>query len=76
MPGCNHLRGSNVSAGFTGIALVNMMDFSQLLASLVEFWTSLETSLAAVSRVKTFSENTPVEEQPTGGDTRGMAKPR
>ncbi|KAK8144941.1 hypothetical protein G3M48_005104 [Beauveria asiatica] len=51
-------------AGFTGIALVNMMSLSQSLASLIIFWTSLETSLGAVSRVKSFSEETPVEESP------------
>ncbi|PQK13788.1 hypothetical protein BB8028_0004g07190 [Beauveria bassiana] len=38
------LRGSTVSAGFTGIALVNMMSL--------------------ISRVKSFSEDTPVEESP------------
>lgn len=58
------VRGSTVSAGFTGIALVNMMSLSQSLASLIISWTSLETSLGAVSRVKSFSENTPVEESP------------
>ncbi|KAM3456042.1 hypothetical protein MY3296_001911 [Beauveria thailandica] len=58
------VRGSTVSAGFTGIALVNMMSLSQSLASLIIFWTSLETSLGAVSRVKSFSEDTPVEESP------------
>lgn len=58
------VRGSTVSAGFTGIALVNMMSLSQSLASLIISWTSLETSLGAVSRVKSFSENIPFEESP------------
>lgn len=58
------LRGTNVSAGFIGIALVNMMGLIQTLASLIMFWTSLETSLGAVSRVKTFSEDTPTEHRP------------
>lgn len=58
------IRGTNVSAGFIGIALVNMMSLSQTLASLIMFWTSLETSLGAVSRVKTFSEDTPKEDEP------------
>lgn len=57
------LKGTNVSAGFVGIALINMMTLSQTLASLVMFWTSLETSLGAVSRVKTFTEDTPVEDK-------------
>ncbi|CEJ83028.1 hypothetical protein VHEMI03060 [[Torrubiella] hemipterigena] len=58
------LRGTNVSAGFIGIALVNMMGLGEILASLIMFWTSLETSLGAVSRVKTFSEDTPAEPEP------------
>jgi len=51
-----------VDAGFFGIALVSMEGFAHSLASLVSFWTKLETSLGAVSRVKTFSEDTPREE--------------
>jgi ATP-binding cassette, subfamily C (CFTR/MRP), member 1 len=51
-----------VDAGFFGIALVSMEGFAHSLASLVAFWTKLETSLGAVSRVKTFSEDTPKEE--------------
>jgi len=50
-----------VDAGFFGLALVNMEGFCHSLASLVSFWTKLETSLGAVSRVKTFSEDTPSE---------------
>lgn len=56
-----NLRGSAISGGFVGIALVNMMSLSHSLASLIIFWTSLETSLGAVSRIKTFSEDTPQE---------------
>ncbi|KAK4444912.1 ABC multidrug transporter [Podospora aff. communis PSN243] len=51
-----------VDAGFFGIALVSMEGFAHSLASLVAFWTKLETSLGAVSRVKTFSEDTLREE--------------
>ncbi|KAM3470244.1 hypothetical protein MY8738_009824 [Beauveria namnaoensis] len=58
------VRGSTVSAGFIGTALVNTMSLSQSLTSLIIFWTSLETSLGAVSRVKSFSEDTPIEESP------------
>jgi len=31
------------------------------LNSLVSFWTDLETSIGAVSRIRSFSENTPSE---------------
>ncbi|KAK5653919.1 hypothetical protein OQA88_7844 [Cercophora sp. LCS_1] len=54
------LRGK-VDPGFFGIALVTMSGFCETLASLINAWTSLETSLGAVSRVKTFSEDTPSE---------------
>ena len=55
------LRGSHISAGFAGLALVNMMGLSASLANLIIAWTTLETSLGAISRVKTFSEDTPKE---------------
>lgn len=60
------LRGSSTNARFVGVALVNMMRLSQSLAQLILSWTSLETSLGAVSRVKKFSETTPQEAEPDG----------
>ncbi|OAR00109.1 hypothetical protein LLEC1_04813 [Akanthomyces lecanii] len=60
------VRGSTASAGFVGVALVNMMRLSQTLAGLIEQWTNLETSLGAVSRIKSFSEDTPREVEPEG----------
>lgn len=53
---------SRINPGFLGLALVSMMDLSHSLTNLVQFWTSLETSLGAIARIKDFSENTPVEE--------------
>ncbi|KAK5990162.1 ABC multidrug transporter B [Cladobotryum mycophilum] len=52
---------SKVNPGFLGIALVNMLSFGDSLASLVTFYTSLETSLGAITRVKSFAEDTPSE---------------
>lgn len=60
------LRGNNTSAGFVGLALVNMMSLSESLAALIVNWTNLETSLGAVSRIKTFTEDTPREPEPEG----------
>ncbi|OAA71991.1 ABC transporter [Akanthomyces lecanii RCEF 1005] len=60
------VRGSTASAGFVGVALVNMMSLSQTLVGLIEQWTNLETSLGAVSRIKSFSEETPQEVEPEG----------
>lgn len=53
---------SHINAGFLGLALVNMMELSHALTNLVQFWTSLETSLGGIARIKDFSENTPMEE--------------
>lgn len=54
-----------ISAGFIGVALVNIVTFSENLHALLTHWTVLETSIGAVSRVRTFamtpSENLPGE---------------
>ncbi|KAH0431618.1 ABC transporter [Colletotrichum camelliae] len=61
---------SRLDAGFLGVALVSMMNLAQSLAALITFWTMLETSLGAISRVKTFSEDTPSEKPREIVDTR------
>lgn len=61
------LRGAGgAKAGFVGVALVNMMSLSQTMAMLVVMWTNLETSLGAIARIKTFTEDTPKEPEPEG----------
>ncbi|XP_044715562.1 ABC transporter domain-containing protein [Hirsutella rhossiliensis] len=62
--------------GMISIALVNLMTFGESLAGLITVWTELETSLGAVSRVKTFSEDTaqevdPGERPPSGWPAQG-----
>jgi len=52
---------TKINPGLLGLALVNMMDLSQSLTSLITSWTSLETSLGAIARIKEFSEDTPCE---------------
>ncbi|TKW58921.1 Multidrug resistance-associated protein 1 [Colletotrichum tanaceti] len=64
---------SRLDAGFLGVALVSMMSLGQSLAALITFWTSLETSLGAISRVKTFSEDTPAEKPREIADTGALA---
>ncbi|KAK7450709.1 Multidrug resistance-associated protein 1-like protein 2 [Colletotrichum acutatum] len=64
---------SRLNAGFLGVALVSMMNLGQSLAALITFWTLLETSLGAISRVKTFSEDTPTEKPREIADTRVLA---
>jgi ABC-type multidrug transport system fused ATPase/permease subunit len=52
---------SRVNPGFLGVAMVNIMNLNTTLTNLIEFWTLLETSLGAVSRIKEFTENTKSE---------------
>ncbi|KAI1128647.1 P-loop containing nucleoside triphosphate hydrolase protein [Nemania abortiva] len=52
---------SRINPGLLGIALVQLTSLSHALTALVQFWTLLETSLGAISRIKDFSETTPRE---------------
>jgi ATP-binding cassette, subfamily C (CFTR/MRP), member 1 len=58
----------SADAGFVGLALVNIMSFNVTLSAVILNWTATETSLGAVSRIKSFvgstsSENRPEEAQ-------------
>ncbi|KAF6842276.1 ABC multidrug transporter [Colletotrichum musicola] len=55
-----HLR-HNVSVGLTGVSLVQLISFTETLKLLIQFWTSLETSIGAVARIKNFADDTPDE---------------
>jgi ABC-type multidrug transport system fused ATPase/permease subunit len=44
-----------LSAGFVGVALLNVVTFSENLQGLVTQWTVLETSIGAVSRIRSFT---------------------
>ena len=57
-----------LGTGFTGASLVSIMTLGKTLAHLVQMYTLLETSIGAVSRLKTFSEETLPEDLP-GEDT-------
>ncbi|KAH8903585.1 P-loop containing nucleoside triphosphate hydrolase protein [Coniochaeta sp. PMI_546] len=50
--------------GFTGASLVTIMGFGDILANIVRCYTMLETSIGAVSRLKTFSDTTAPEDLP------------
>ncbi|KAH6607531.1 hypothetical protein Trco_003844 [Trichoderma cornu-damae] len=54
------LRGS-VSAGLAGVSLVQLISMSETVNMFIQFWTSIETSIGAIARVKQFSEETPTE---------------
>ncbi|KXH60239.1 hypothetical protein CSAL01_11379 [Colletotrichum salicis] len=50
-----------VSVALTGVSLVQLISFTETLKMLIQFWTSLETSIGAVARIKNFAEETPDE---------------
>lgn len=58
-----NLPGS-ISAGGIGVALVTAMNFNQSVSVLIRFWTSMETSLGAIARIKAFESQTASEERP------------
>ncbi|KAF2757243.1 canalicular multispecific organic anion transporter 1 [Pseudovirgaria hyperparasitica] len=57
-----NLRGQ-LSAGYVGVAMLNVIMFSQYIKQLVVFWTMLETNIGAIARIKSFTEDTADEHQ-------------
>lgn len=51
-------------SGFTGASMVSIMTFGKFIAAIIQNYTLLETSMGAVTRLKTFSESTPVQDFP------------
>lgn len=62
------LRGT-VGAGGVGLALLNVIQFSQNIKLLVTFWTTLETHIGSVARIKSFTETAVPEDLPGEKDT-------
>ncbi|KAH7175419.1 P-loop containing nucleoside triphosphate hydrolase protein [Dactylonectria macrodidyma] len=54
----------NVNTGLTGASLVTLLTFSESISNLIRAYTTLETSLGAVSRLRTFSNTVKPENQP------------
>lgn len=52
---------SATTAGLLGVALNNILNFSQSLSAVITSWTSLETSLGAIARIRSFAASTPAE---------------
>jgi ABC-type multidrug transport system fused ATPase/permease subunit len=57
------LRGV-LPTGLIGVALVNIIQFSQHLKLLLTFWTTLETHIGAISRIRSFTSDTASEHEP------------
>ncbi|KAF4552927.1 ABC transporter-like protein 4 [Elsinoe fawcettii] len=55
---------NNASPGFTGVSLTQIISFTSALKLLIMFWTQLETSIGAVTRIRQFEEQTPSEHLP------------
>lgn len=53
-----------LNSAFTGASLVTLMSFGDQLTLLVQQFTTLETSIGAVSRLKTFGEKVDSESRP------------
>jgi len=51
------------NTAFTGASLVALMSFGDNLTYIIRMWTMLETSIGAVSRLKSFSEKVKPEDQ-------------
>jgi ATP-binding cassette subfamily C (CFTR/MRP) protein 1 len=52
------------NAGFVGVALVTIMNFNMSLTNLIKYWTTLETCMGAISRIKCFVRDMEPESGP------------
>ncbi|KUL85014.1 hypothetical protein ZTR_07785 [Talaromyces verruculosus] len=50
--------------GPIGVSLISLVTFSQQLAELINFWTSMETSIGAITRIRKFQNTVPSENLP------------
>jgi ATP-binding cassette, subfamily C (CFTR/MRP), member 1 len=55
---------NQISPALLGIALVNMMRVGDNMKGIVVEWSTLETSLGAVTRIRDFARDTPSEVHP------------
>ncbi|KAF2834051.1 hypothetical protein CC86DRAFT_451542 [Ophiobolus disseminans] len=55
---------NNVSVGFTGVSLSQIISLTSYMKLIILFWTQMEMSLGAVNRIKTFSEEAGDENLP------------
>ena len=55
-----------IDPGLLGVALTNVTTFSVTITQMIIFWTELETSLGAITRIREFVARTPRE--PSGPD--------
>jgi ABC-type multidrug transport system fused ATPase/permease subunit len=58
------LRGTSLNAGSVGVALLNVIQFSQTIKLAVTFWTNLETHIGSIQRIKDFTKTVESEDRP------------
>lgn len=51
----------HTNAGFTGVGLVSLMSFGEMMSNVVRLYTQLETSTGSLVRLKLFDEKVPNE---------------
>lgn len=66
---------TSISAGFAGASLLNLISFTEEVKWTVMTWTMLETSIGAVSRVKSFTTENASEDLPSETNTPPMDWP-
>ncbi|RWA05420.1 hypothetical protein EKO27_g9683 [Xylaria grammica] len=60
------------NSGITGASLVTLLSFGESLSGIVIYYTQLETSIGAISRLKSFSDNVKPEER----DSESICPPK
>ncbi|MCJ1399794.1 hypothetical protein MMC11_002997 [Xylographa trunciseda] len=55
---------STTDPGSLGLSLNNILSFNETLSLLLQFWTQLEVSLGAITRIREFSKEVPRESNP------------
>lgn len=55
---------TEVGAGYIGLAILNVITFSQSLSQILRMWASLETYIGSVARVRDFVTHTDNENKP------------
>ncbi|MCJ1371071.1 hypothetical protein MMC20_002286 [Loxospora ochrophaea] len=50
--------------GLLGLSLNNILSFNETLSLLLQYWTQLEVSLGAITRIREFSKEVPKESKP------------
>ncbi|ETS81802.1 hypothetical protein PFICI_06804 [Pestalotiopsis fici W106-1] len=54
-----------VEPGLLGVALTNLSSFGMTMSQVIIFWTELETSLGAITRIREYTEETAREKEGT-----------